>query len=177
VKVDGKTTPSPEHHASPIVQQSPAAHMMVTSGAMPAMTQAHIGVQDPQLTGSVPPAGSPTQTLPLGPPPPHLQTTMTNPALVYGMPPEFVQLTVVDPFSNRKSALGAPDFMPNGEWSLASVYSILAEDLGFNATLQVLSYEGPHGRVWVTSDRNLRVAISWEAGRGVKYPKWEIERR
>ncbi|KAF3188322.1 hypothetical protein TWF788_000999 [Orbilia oligospora] len=115
----------------------------------------------PPLPSSQPPA----------PPTPYPIIYPNNPPIT----PVSIVLTIMESFSDRRCTAVAEDFMPGGTYSWASLAKVLREDLGFNVHTHRLYYEGPYGRVFVTSDRTLRNGISLEASRGQGYPKWEIE--
>ncbi|KAF3926913.1 hypothetical protein ABW20_dc0105757 [Dactylellina cionopaga] len=117
----------------------------------------------PQLASSQPPA----------PPTPYPILYPSNGPLT----PTTVVLTIMDTFSDQRCTATAEDFMPNGNYSWHSLTNMLREDLGFNPHSRRLCYDGPYGRVYVTSDRTLRNAIALEVNRGQGYPKWEIEQQ
>ena len=91
--------------------------------------------------------------------------------------PDQISLTIALTQLNRRTMLSPVDFMPNGEYSLSNVERYVHEDLSLSLHSYALWYEGPHGKVFISNDRGLRNAVIYEAGRGNKYPKWELEPR
>ncbi|EWC47118.1 hypothetical protein DRE_03487 [Drechslerella stenobrocha 248] len=116
------------------------------------------------------------------PPPPHSATQSAAPPTPYSMiypnngpiTPGNIMLTIVENYSGQKCTAIPNDFMQDGHYSWQKLTEVLREDVGFNPHLHRLFYEGPYGRVYVSSDRTLCNGIALEVTRGQGFPKWEI---
>ncbi|KAF3913928.1 hypothetical protein ABW21_db0205951 [Orbilia brochopaga] len=108
------------------------------------------------------------------PPAPQTPYSMIYPSNV-PVTPATIMLTIIETYSGQRCTATAQDFMPDGNYSWAKLTEVLREDVGFNPHIHRLSYEGPYGRVFVTSDRTLRNGIALEVTQGKGYPKWEID--
>ncbi|KAF3929515.1 hypothetical protein ABW19_dt0202624 [Dactylella cylindrospora] len=156
--------PQPTQPAAPIPIFTPEQRTIAGTGPLPTFA----GTNSPGQPIAAPP-------IPSGQPP---APQTTYPVLYTNNPPvapDSVILTIIESKSERMCTATVEDFMPGGIYSWPNLANVLREDLGYNPNVQRLCYDGPYGRVYVTSDRTLRNGISLEANRGNRYPKWDLE--